>query len=402
MPIDKDLNAAYVALYDDRRPLKALQKYDAILKEHSDSLTAMVYKAASLEKLYYGYSDWHNEQTLENAKALLSKALSVAEARGDRSKIGFVYFRHFIHYYNDKQYEAANANMVKCKEYGFMYDTLPMWENQLESKLKKQLKKKAKSTPNIPGDSATQVVSGTHDLKRTAQEKVAADSIKEQFEDTKPKESTKSEEITQRFRTDWYQTSKTLVLSLFTNHLPESKDDVTAEVSHKNKKSLEVSYKIRGSSSEFQYSVVLSHEVDPEGIDVRVFTKKTEITLKKIENIQWKTLESQESRNLEADLFHSSNLGEKLDKNSLNYPSSSTKNIDWSKIELDQDEDDEKSASADAFFQKIYANADPDTQRAMMKSFVESNGTALNTNWDDVSKKPVEPSPPEGMDLKKW
>ena len=38
----------------------------------------------------------------------------------------------------------------------------------------------------------------------------------------------------------------------------------------------------------------------------------------------------------------------------------------------------------------------------MMKSFQESNGTVLSTNWDEVGKKPVECTPPEGMVVKKW
>jgi suppressor of G2 allele of SKP1 len=38
----------------------------------------------------------------------------------------------------------------------------------------------------------------------------------------------------------------------------------------------------------------------------------------------------------------------------------------------------------------------------MIKSYQESNGTALSTNWSEVGKKRVEISPPEGMVAKKW
>ena len=37
-----------------------------------------------------------------------------------------------------------------------------------------------------------------------------------------------------------------------------------------------------------------------------------------------------------------------------------------------------------------------------MKSFIESNGTALSTDWEDVSKGTVKTSPPEGMEPKHW
>lgn len=56
----------------------------------------------------------------------------------------------------------------------------------------------------------------------------------------------------------------------------------------------------------------------------------------------------------------------------------------------------------DAFFKKLYQGSDPDTQKAMMKSYQESNGTSLSTNWGEVSKKRVEIQPPEGVVAKKW
>lgn len=48
----------------------------------------------------------------------------------------------------------------------------------------------------------------------------------------------------------------------------------------------------------------------------------------------------------------------------------------------------------DGFFKKLYANADEDTRRAMMKSYLESEGTALSTNWDEVGKEKVAIHPP--------
>lgn len=76
----------------------------------------------------------------------------------------------------------------------------------------------------------------------------------------------------------------------------------------------------------------------------------------------------------------------------------------------DDDEDDdnvyideyEDGDPANAFFKKLYAGADPDTRRAMVKSFQESGGTALSTDWGEVKKKKVEVSPPDGMEEKKW
>lgn len=46
------------------------------------------------------------------------------------------------------------------------------------------------------------------------------------------------------------------------------------------------------------------------------------------------------------------------------------------------------------FFKKLYSNADPDTRRAMIKSYTESQGTSLSTNWSEVGKGKVEAHPP--------
>ena len=54
------------------------------------------------------------------------------------------------------------------------------------------------------------------------------------------------------------------------------------------------------------------------------------------------------------------------------------------------------------FFKKIYGQGSEEQRRAMMKSFQESNGTVLSTNWEEVGQKPVECTPPDGMELKKY
>lgn len=33
---------------------------------------------------------------------------------------------------------------------------------------------------------------------------------------------------------------------------------------------------------------------------------------------------------------------------------------------------------------------------------MESGGTVLSTNWDEISKKKVDVRPPDGMEFKKW
>lgn len=62
----------------------------------------------------------------------------------------------------------------------------------------------------------------------------------------------------------------------------------------------------------------------------------------------------------------------------------------------------EGEAAANALFRDLFKNATPEVRMAMEKSYVESNGTALSTNWDEVGKSKVETRPPDSMVAKKW
>jgi len=66
------------------------------------------------------------------------------------------------------------------------------------------------------------------------------------------------------------------------------------------------------------------------------------------------------------------------------------------------DFEDEDGDDVNKFFKQLYKGASDDTRRAMVKSYQESGGTALSTNWDEVQKGPVPISPPDGMEAKKW
>ncbi|AHY77358.1 AQG_2a_G0050200.mRNA.1.CDS.1 [Saccharomyces cerevisiae] len=395
MPVEKDLKTAYKALYDEKEPLKALHLYDEILKGSPTNLTALIFKAACLEKLYFGFSDWHSDATMENAKELLDKALMTAEGRGDRSKIGLVNFRYFVHFFNIKDYELAQSYFKKAKNLGYVDDTLPFWEDRLETKLNKKNKKQKDSTNKY-------TIKPVESIENRRDNNSSHSPISPLKIETAPQESPK-------FKIDWYQSTTSVTISLFTVNLPESKEQVNIYISPNDRRTLSISYQVPKSGSEFQYNAKLSHEVDPKAVSLKIFPKKLEITLSKIDSTQWKKLEEDiltESSRLSDEGKNSDSAtrllsAETASKERLSYPSSSKKKIDWSKLDIDE-EADEEAGSADSFFQKLYAGADPDTKRAMMKSFIESNGTALSTDWEDVSKGTVKTSPPEGMEPKHW
>ena len=79
---------------------------------------------------------------------------------------------------------------------------------------------------------------------------------------------------------------------------------------------------------------------------------------------------------------------------------------DWAAIEknlaAEAEEKKEGEAALNEMFQKIYGDASDDTKRAMNKSFQESGGTVLSTNWGDIGKEKTEIKPPDGMEWKKY
>nr|AAP85371.1 Aa1114 [Rattus norvegicus] len=89
------------------------------------------------------------------------------------------------------------------------------------------------------------------------------------------------------------------------------------------------------------------------------------------------------------------------------YPSSSHYTRNWDKLvgEIKEEEKNEKlegDAALNKLFQQIYSDGSDEVKRAMNKSFMESGGTVLSTNWSDVGKRKVEINPPDDMEWKQY
>ncbi|CAL1695733.1 unnamed protein product [Somion occarium] len=150
----------------------------------------------------------------------------------------------------------------------------------------------------------------------------------------------------------------------------------------------------------------LKGQIDPEKSDYSVGKVKVEIRLVKMAHGRWGSLVGESPDPLSTFAKPAAPPAEAPAQ-----PRKQRKNWD---VLTDEILKAEKSASMDEdpnvggdnsvneFFQKIFADADEDTKRAMMKSYQESGGTTLSTNWDEVKKAKVEVKPPEGSEWKKW
>ncbi|KAJ9104691.1 hypothetical protein QFC20_004463 [Naganishia adeliensis] len=79
-----------------------------------------------------------------------------------------------------------------------------------------------------------------------------------------------------------------------------------------------------------------------------------------------------------------------------------SKKKNWDSLAKEiENADEEPHNTPDDFFKSLYGDLDPDSRRAMLKSYQESNGTVLSTNWGEVGQKYQAPQPPDGMEVRK-
>jgi suppressor of G2 allele of SKP1 len=205
-------------------------------------------------------------------------------------------------------------------------------------------------------------------------------------------------------RFEWFQSISHVNFTFYIKNRQSS--DVSAVVS--GDRSLEVTIKLDETGREYQYSVesLFAPVVAPPIISVR--SMKVEVSLAKVTGYNWPALEIKQDDVPKVALASNPNPATVAAATApptaaqLSYPNSKGK--DWSKVHLEEKEEEGDKPSGDhalnALFKQIYGNATDDQRRAMMKSYQESNGTVLSTNWAEVGSKTVKGEPPKGMEMK--
>lgn len=268
--------------------------------------------------------------------------------------------------------------------------------------------------------------------KKTVEEKKPAKEEKGKMPEVSPKvapvvTATPKEKI----RHEFYQSADKLTITVFAKGVPKDKGEVIIKegsvsvhlhplIHTSNNSQLEISFPVISSNSTYDLNFdPLYARIDPSKSSFRITPHKIEVTLQKsVPGPKWPSLEGTDPIESSTTQAPPTEILPPADKAPA-YPTSSRHGPkDWDALAstalksvadlkegevADLDDDVEEGGDAmNDFFKKLYKNADPDTKRAMMKSFQESNGTALSTNWAEVGKAPVKTQPPDGVEAKKW
>lgn len=195
---------------------------------------------------------------------------------------------------------------------------------------------------------------------------------------------------------DWYQTDTYVVLTVMVKKVKQ--DEFSVKYSNQS-----ISVNIQRENGEkYALHVSLSHKILPDKCTSRLMSTKIECKLIKEEGIRWSLLEGEDKIPQPAPAT-STQANDETNK----YPSSDHYTKNWDKLVADikQEEENEKPEGDEAlnnFFKKIYSDGDESLRRAMNKSFSESGGTVLSTNWGDIEKQKTEVKAPDGMEYKKY
>ena len=368
-------------------------------------------------------------------------AVSLATKRAKRELIAQAQLRRAIALYGLERY----ADAAKCLEWVRKLDekekSLAIWDMKVAGKLKdldegdERGKVSIVETPDVSSAMPTESTAPKATIK-PSENQASVTTATNGTRDTSipsappapPAQPVGVQTPANKIRHDWMQTNDSVIVTLYCKGIPKEKATVDIK-----QNSLEVSFPLP-TGSDYQFTLdPLYSNIDRMKSYYKIMTTKAEFTLMKstpgqkwpsIEGVQAEAKENAdvEGDNSSQDPIQRAVLADKSGHAGPAYPTSSKSGPkNWDKLASDLSKrpkknpkegeegemedaglDDEEGDPTNNFFKTLYAGADPDTKRAMMKSYQESNGTALSTNWSEVGKGPVETSPPDGMEAKKW
>ncbi|KAI9676324.1 MAG: hypothetical protein M1817_000481 [Caeruleum heppii] len=356
------------------------------------------------------------------------KAVSLAHKRAKRELIAAAQMRRGIALFGLGRYKSAGRCFEWARQSNEKETGLGIWEKKVET----ESKKLADLVEAKEDEDVTEVPEGDVMVKDIKPPPSAPVPPEKQASSPKPEGV---QTPASKIRHEWYQTADTVVVTLFVKGVP--KDQTTIEV---QERSLSISFPMPAAST-YDFSLEpLFAPIDSRASTHSIMSTKIELVLAKVTKGQkWPSLESKEPLPRDIDVTDQANPTTSGVPSNIStasapsYPTSSRSGPkDWDKLAADltakpkkastsskgkgkatdapsppespteETYDSDEGDPVNGFFKKLYKDANPDTRRAMIKSYQESNGTALSTDWTEVGKKKVEVTPPEGMEAKPW
>jgi suppressor of G2 allele of SKP1 len=377
--------------------LKASQ-YDEAIKHYTQAIAS---NPNAVD--YYIKRSTAYQRSSKYPEALADAELGVvlAHKRARRELIKEAQLRRAIALFFSAQYANAEHVLKIVQKLDEKEKTVQIWNMKVAAKLK-----------DIPADDEQRKVT-VKDVPDVELPSVESKSAPAKSED-KAKEVTAPAAPTpmaptpaSKIKHDWYQSPEKVTFTLLAKGVP--KDKATIEIT---KDSLSISFPVQDSGSDYDYTLDPFYaEVDPAQSSYRIMSTKIEVTLHKATpGVKWHALEGdrkvESSTDSPAAVPSHVLTGKTNDTESApSYPTSSKKGTkNWDKLAKEDlgEEDDLEGDETTRFFKTLYKGAGEEQQRAMMKSYQESGGTVLSTDWSSVGSKFVAPEPPEGMEAKKY
>ncbi|KAF2125281.1 SGS-domain-containing protein [Dothidotthia symphoricarpi CBS 119687] len=354
---------------------------------------------------YYISRSTAYQRSSKYAEALADAEVAVvlAHKRAVRELIKDAQFRRAIALYFLGNYADAEHLLNTVKKLDDKEKMLPIWTMKVAAKLKdipegdERRQVTIKDIPDVNVPTASSTAKSAPAKSQDSESKTADTPVAPKAVVPTPADKIKH---------DWYQNNDNIVFSILAKGVP--KDEATVEIL---KDSLSVTFPIGDTKSEWSFSAdPLFASIDPAQSMYRVTPNKVEVTLRKAKpGLKWHDIEGDREVEVEDDkksAIPSHVLSGKSNQESPPvYPTSSKSGVkNWDKVVMDDlgDKDDMEGDETSAFFKKLYAGAGAEQQRAMLKSYQESGGTVLSTDWGNVGSRTVVPEPPEGMEAKKY